>query len=75
MKEDQPLEVEPFEKITRPIDLIVRCMAKVKAADYRTDCDMRHGAAERLDGIHDSGVTATGHENTVSVSNACSSRT
>ena len=65
MKEDQPLEVEPLEKIACLRDLFARCMAKVKATDNRANRDMRHGAAERLDGIHDSGVTATGHENAV----------
>ena len=65
MKEDQPLGVEPFEKIARLRDLFVRRMTKVKAADNRANRDMRHDAAERLDGIHDSGVTATGHKNTI----------
>ena len=65
MKEDEPVEVQLPEKITRPFDLIVHCMAKVKAADNRANRDMWHGAAERLYGIHDSGVTATGHENAV----------
>ena len=49
MKEDQPIEVEPLEKITRPFDLIVRRMTKVKATDNRANRDMRHSAAERLD--------------------------
>lgn len=65
MKEDQPLEVEPPEKIARLLDLSVRRMTTVKATDNRTDCDMWHGAAERLNRIHDSGVTASGHENAV----------
>ena len=65
MKEDEPVEVEPPEKIARLRDLFVRRMAKVKAADNRTDCDMRHGAAKCPNSIHDSGVTATSHENTV----------
>ena len=40
-------------------------MAKVKTADNRANRDMRYGAAERPDCIHDSGMTATGHENAV----------
>ena len=65
MKEDEPLEVQLSEEIARLFDLFVRRMAKVKATDDRADRDMRHGTTESLDGIHDSGVTATGHENTV----------
>ena len=65
MKEDEPVEVQLSEKITRPFDLIVRRMTKVKATNNRANRDMRHNAAESLDGIHDSGVTATSHENTV----------
>ena len=65
MKEDEPVEVQLSEKITRPSNLFVHRMAKVKAADNRTDCDMWHDPTKHLDGIHDSGVTATGHENTV----------
>ena len=65
MKEDEPVVVLLPEEIARSFDLIVRRMAKVKAADNRANRDMRYGVAERLDGIHDSGVTATSHENTV----------
>ena len=65
MKEDKLVEIELPEKIARLCDLFVRRMTKVKAADNRANCDMRYGAAESLDGIHDSGVTATGHENAV----------
>ena len=65
VKQDKALKVKPPEEISRPFDLIVRRMAMVKAADNRANRDMRYGVAERLDGIHDSGVTATGHENTV----------
>ena len=64
-KEDRPLEVEPLEKIARLRDLFVRRMTKVKATNNRANRDMRHNAAESLDGIHDSGVTASGHENAV----------
>ena len=49
MKEDEPVEVLLSEKITRPFDLIVRRMTKVKATDNRANRDMRHSAAERLD--------------------------
>ena len=65
MKEDQTLEVEPLEKTARLRDLSVRRMAKVKAADNRTDCDMWHDAAKCSDGIHNSGMTATGHKDAV----------
>ena len=63
MEEDELVEIELPEEIARLFDLFVRRMAKVKATDDRTDRDMRHGTAEGLDGIHDSGMTATGHEN------------
>ena len=65
MKEDEPVEVQLSEKITRPFDLFVRRMTKVKASDNRTDCDMRHGTAEGLDGIGDARMTTTSHKNAV----------
>ena len=54
MKEDETAELELPEKIARSFDLFVRRMAKVKAADNRSNCDMRYGTAECLDGVHDS---------------------
>ena len=65
MKENEPVEVQLSEKIARLRDLFVRRTTKMETSDNCTDYDMRHDPTKRPDGIHDSGVTATGHENAV----------
>ena len=65
VKEGELVELKLPEEIARPFDLIVRRMAKVKTADNRANRDVRHGAAKRLDGVDDTGMTTSGHENAV----------
>ena len=59
------IELKLPKEIARPFNLIVRRMAKVKTADNRANRDVWYGAAKRLNGVDDTGVTATGHKNAV----------